>query len=193
MHAIENGLDIPLGTQGAELLDTRYYDEDSEDADSGRRTGNADDDAVAEDSGVNITNNTLRTETDFRQRAAKAYAAYCGPFKNRFKWLPSTLFIKGLAKHLLSDAKVLIDVLALCGDWSPDRDAKLAKLVNLANEQHVGDKLLIFTQFADTARYLKAQLTARGMREPRQPQAQAQTPRIWPGASHRIPMTSATR
>ena len=165
VHAIENGLDIPLGTQGAELLDTRYYDEDSEDAIAEDGTGNADDDAVAEDSGVNITNNTLRTETDFRQRAAKAYAAYCGPFKNRFKWLPSTLFIKGLAKHLLSDAKVLIDVLALCGDWSPDRDAKLAKLVNLANEQHVGDKLLIFTQFADTARYLKAQLTARGVRD----------------------------
>ncbi|MGH9908192.1 MAG: SNF2-related protein, partial [Pyrinomonadaceae bacterium] len=31
LHALENGLDIPLGTQGAELLDTRYNDEDPED------------------------------------------------------------------------------------------------------------------------------------------------------------------
>jgi hypothetical protein len=28
LHAIEQGLDIPLGTQGAELLDTRLNDED---------------------------------------------------------------------------------------------------------------------------------------------------------------------
>ena len=33
LHAIENGLDIPLGTQDSELLDTRYYDEDAEDGD----------------------------------------------------------------------------------------------------------------------------------------------------------------
>jgi hypothetical protein len=32
LHAMEKDLDIPLGTQGAELLDTRYYDEDPEDA-----------------------------------------------------------------------------------------------------------------------------------------------------------------
>ncbi len=31
LHALENGLEIPLGTQGAELLDSRYDDEDAED------------------------------------------------------------------------------------------------------------------------------------------------------------------
>jgi hypothetical protein len=32
LHALENGLDLPLGTQGAELLDSRYEDEDAEEA-----------------------------------------------------------------------------------------------------------------------------------------------------------------
>ncbi|MGH8556950.1 MAG: hypothetical protein ACRESZ_05705 [Methylococcales bacterium] len=35
LHALENGLDIPSGTQGAELLDTRYYDEDIEENSGG--------------------------------------------------------------------------------------------------------------------------------------------------------------
>ena len=32
LHAIENGLPLPIGTQDAELLDTRVYDEDADDA-----------------------------------------------------------------------------------------------------------------------------------------------------------------
>jgi len=32
LHALENGLELPLGTQGAELLDPGYDDEDAEDA-----------------------------------------------------------------------------------------------------------------------------------------------------------------
>jgi ERCC4-related helicase len=35
--------------------------------------------------------------------------------------------------------------------------------VRLIGKKHGKDKLLVFTQFADTARYLKAQLLARGI------------------------------
>ncbi|MBI5861295.1 MAG: NgoFVII family restriction endonuclease [Rhodocyclales bacterium] len=162
LHAIENGLDIPLGTQGAELLDTRYYDEDPEDA----MAADVDDDAIVDDPEVStVTTNGLRTEADYRERAAKAYTAYSGPFKNRFKWLPSSLFLKSLAKDLQTDALALLDVLKQCGDWNPDHDAKLAELLKLASVRHGKEKLLIFTQFADTARYLKSQLTARGIKQ----------------------------
>lgn len=162
LHAIENGLDIPLGTQGAELLDTRYYDEDPEDA----MAADVDDDAVIDDPEVSTaTTNGLRTEADYRERAAKAYAAYSSSFKNRFKWLPSSLFLKSLAKDLQTDALALLDVLKRCGDWNPDHDAKLAELLKLMNITHGKEKLLIFTQFADTARYLKSQLSARGVKQ----------------------------
>jgi hypothetical protein len=60
--------------------------------------------------------NGLRTEADYRARAAKAYEAYSGALKSRFKWLPA-LFIKALAKDLLTDSQSLLQLLKLCGDW----------------------------------------------------------------------------
>jgi hypothetical protein len=86
------GLDIPLGTQGAELLDTRYYDEDPEDACRQAASTMTDEEIIDDPEVAAATTNGLRTEADFRDRAAKAYTAYSGPFKNRFKWLPSNLF-----------------------------------------------------------------------------------------------------
>jgi hypothetical protein len=159
LHALENGLDIPLGTQGAELLDTRYYDEDPEDT-----LGVEDEDENGEEATPTITNH-LRSEADYRARATEVYAAYSGPLKTRFKWLPSSFFIKDLAKHLKADAKALIEVLKFCGEWNPANDAKLAELIRLISKKHGKEKLLVFTQFADTARYLKAQLDARGIQQ----------------------------
>ncbi len=163
LHAIESGLDIPLGTQGAELLDTRYYDEDLEGtlfADVAK----GDNEEVIDDPEVSSSViSSLRTEADFRARAAKAYAAYSSSFKNRFKWLPSSLFIEDLGKDLQTDALALLDVLAQCGEWNPEQDAKLIKLIELVTTRHDKEKLLIFTQFADTARYLRRQLLAHGI------------------------------
>lgn len=154
LHAIENGLDIPLGTQGAEMLDTRHYDEDP-------------DGILADDEGDeeadNATGNGLRTEADYRARAAEAYKVYSSALKSRFKWLSPDLFVKELSKHLLSDVQTLLNVLKICGDWKPESDNKLAALIELIQNKHPKDKLLIFTQFADTARYLSAQLAARGI------------------------------
>ncbi|OYT92363.1 MAG: NgoFVII family restriction endonuclease [Burkholderiales bacterium PBB3] len=157
LHAIESGLDIPLGTQGAELLDTRHYDEDPD--------GLLVDDDGEEDATDPTATNGLRTEAAYRLRAEKAYEAYSGPLKNRFKWLPGTSFIKALANDLYTDAQSLLQLLATCGEWRADADTKLAALIELINQHHPKEKLLVFTQFADTARYLKAQLVARGIQQ----------------------------
>ena len=155
LHALENGLDVPLGTQSAELLDTRHYDEDPDGL-----LANGDDEYADPTS-----TNGLRTEADFRERAAKAYKVYSGELSSRFKWLPSSLFIKTLAKDLLTDTKSLMRVLSDCGEWKASADNKLAALIELINERHPTDKLLVFTQFADTARYLKMQLAAFGVKQ----------------------------
>lgn len=157
LHAIENGLDIPLGTQNAELLDTRHYDEDPE--------GFLADDNGEENVAEPAASSGLRTAAGYRARAAQAYAAYCGAFKNRFKWLPGTLFVQDLAADLLADAHALLELLRLCGEWQAAADTKLAALIELINQRHPKEKLLIFTQFADTARYLNAQLAARGIQQ----------------------------
>jgi superfamily II DNA helicase RecQ len=52
----------------------------------------------------------------------------------------------------------------VCGEWEADADAKLAALVDLLNVRHPKEKVLIFTQFADTARYIKEHLTKRGVK-----------------------------
>ncbi len=171
LHAIENSLDIPLGTQGAELLDTRYYDEDPD----GLLAGNGDD-GGEEDVADPTATNGMRTEADYRARAAKAYEAYSGALKSRFKWLPGSLFIKALAKDLLTDAQSLLQLLKLCGDWQADADTKLAALVELINQRHPKEKLLVFTQFADTARYLNAQLLGRGIKQVEEATGQSADP-----------------
>jgi hypothetical protein len=155
LHAIENGLEIPIGTQGAEFLDTRYYDEDPESVLAENDDG---------DPQVDTTiSNGLSTETSYRARAAQAYAALSGPLKTRFRWLPSTFFTKNLAKDLIIDAQLLMTVLDTCGQWHAQADNKLAALVELVKHKHAKDKLLVFTQFADTARYLKSQLVEHGV------------------------------
>ncbi|MCL2075615.1 MAG: phospholipase D-like domain-containing protein [Betaproteobacteria bacterium] len=156
LHALENGLDIPLGAQGSELLDPRHYDEDQD--------GALADDEGDEEADTTISNG-LRSETDYRAQAAKAYAKYRGALKTRFKWLPGSLFVNALANDLLADATALLDVLRACGEWSPDADNKLAALIELIQKKHPREKLLVFTQFADTARYLGAQLAARGVKQ----------------------------
>src|SRR5262249_15413000 len=107
--------------------------------------------------------NTLRTDADFRDRAAEVYDAYAGPWKGRFKWLRPGLFVKQLADDLREDVKALLKVLALCGEWNPAKDAKLDALHKLLTQQHADAKVLVFTQFADTVYYLEEQLQARGL------------------------------
>ena len=54
-------------------------------------------------------------------------------------------------------------VLKRAGDWDANRDAKLQALLELLTEQHPSEKVLVFSQFADTVDYLAGQLKARGV------------------------------
>ena len=49
------------------------------------------------------------------------------------------------------------------GTWDPEKDAKLNALETLLTETHPDDKVLVFTQFADTVQYLADALLERGM------------------------------
>lgn len=152
LHALENGDPVPIGTQDASLLDTGVSD--------------ADNDLVAEDEedgGTQPNGSGLRSDADFRKRAAEIYAHYGGPLKKRFKWLRANRFQGQLAKDLQADVASLLGVLKQCGEWRPERDAKLSKLLELITRKHFGQKILVFTQFADTVEYLARQLEARGV------------------------------
>jgi len=162
LHAIEQGLPLPIGTQDVGLLNTDINDEDT-DAPS-LATGMLDDD---EDSGNAVGGNTethtLGTEAEFKRRAADTYAEYAAQYKSRFKWLRPNLFNKKLAGDLHADVLALLKIVQSCGRWHIDKDAKLNSLIWLLTTQHPNDKVLIFTQYADTVRYLERQLEAHGL------------------------------
>ena len=159
LHAIENGLPLPLGTQDSGLLDTGNYDEDVDDITANAELFEQNDEEAQKQQGPLH----LRTAADFKTRAAEVYETYATQFKNRFKWLRSDLFVKALAKDLAADASSLLDLLLCCGEWDPNKDAKLEALHELLTGRHTKEKVLVFTQFADTARYLEAQLRVRGV------------------------------
>lgn len=110
-------------------------------------------------------NGHLRTENDFRLRAAEVYRTYAGPLKKQFRWLRADRFQPQLAKDLQADIQALLRVLEKCGDWQPERDAKLAKLCELITRKHPHEKIIVFTQFADTVLYLTEQLHLRGINQ----------------------------
>jgi superfamily II DNA or RNA helicase len=156
LHAIANELPLPVGTQDAELLDPRFAD-DGESSLFGGAEEEGGSGAEAPPSAP------LRIEADYQARAAEVYAVYARQLKGRFKWLRPSLFVEQLATDLRADAQALLNVLKACGEWASAKDAKLEALWKLLTRKHPAAKVLVFTQFADTVRYLETQLRARGL------------------------------
>ena len=166
MYAIEKGKPLPIGTQGAEMLDVRFYDGDAE-AENVMGDIFADEEATQDsgnDTGVIATPAlSLRTEEDYRRRAQEVYEQYTTKYRRRFKWLRPNLFIADLTRDLVNDARALMNILQIMGAWEPAKDAKLNALLHLLTKRHPQEKILVFTQFADTARYLETQLKTAGI------------------------------
>jgi superfamily II DNA or RNA helicase len=178
IHALEHGLPVPIGTQDAGLLDSRVFDEDVDapeitdglfDSEDGDDILPRDEGRMREEEGKgdsssliphpsSLTSSLIPHPSPFARQAEAIYATYAGAYRRRFKWLRPELFVKVLAKDLRSDALALIRVLQRCSSWEPRSDAKLTALIELLSRTHPHEKVLIFTQFADTVRYLETQL-----------------------------------
>jgi len=162
LHAIENGLPLPIGTQDAAMLDSRFTDDDA-DA-KGADVGLFEQDEEAENgSEAETPKIRLHTEHEYECRAAEVYAEYAGQYQRRFKWLRPVFFSKSLGDSLRKDGRALLTVLQKCGEWQPEQDSKFCALLNLLTEKHPTQKVLLFTQFADTAKYLETELLKHGL------------------------------
>ena len=157
LHAVEHGLDVPIGTQSADDLDTRQTDADRSAA---RLQFDAEGD---EDAAAAIG---AYTDEALQRRAADAYARLAGPLRSRYDWLRTDLFKPDLAADLRADAQALLGVLVDAGPWDPSHDAKLTRLQQLLTRDHPHDKVLVFSQFAHTVDYLTAQLRDGAMSRP---------------------------
>jgi superfamily II DNA or RNA helicase len=160
LYALEQGVPVPIGTQDVAMLDTAVSDEDSETVSEMAGYNNAADAVVLEDKAMSQPVPQMET---YRARAAAIYQTYQTQFQRRFTWLDSCFFVASLKKDLQRDTERLLTVFQRVRNWTIARDTKLSTLVALLTKTHPYDKVLIFTQFADTANYLASHLHAEGI------------------------------
>lgn len=157
LHALGNGLPLPIGTQDSALFETRSTDADVEAQTSGR--------LFEEENGE--TNSSFGEEArnlgDFAREAGDAYQLLARTKGRLFDWLRPDLFVIELSRDLREDAEQLFGVLQLAGEWRPDKDQKLAELQKLLIRNHPEQKVLVFSQFADTVHYLSSRLQQKGI------------------------------
>jgi len=155
LHALEEALPLPIGTQNAAMLDTAVSDEDTDALDLDGNDLSGETPERVESASVQLSS--------LQQSARHVYETYRDQFTNRFSWLDPKFFSADLKAALVADAKILLRILQQAGEWDPARDAKLHELHRLLTKKHKKDKVLVFTQFADTAEYLGEQLHALGV------------------------------
>lgn len=149
IYAIENKFPLPIGKQISNMLDDFIEDTDIDNNDDG-------------------TNklNLLLDEKEYYKQAEKLYQAFsASSVKERFDWIRSEFFKTELQTLLISDCRSALRILNVGKDWNPDDDRKLNALAELCIKKHGKEKLLVFTQFADTAYYLIDQLKKRGVKQ----------------------------
>ncbi len=141
LYALQNDKEVPIGTQDLLSFDSRFNDYDEE----------------------SVTNERFKTLAEFQKSAAEIYAIYNSKEKKRFKWLAANCFTSELSKQLQTDSEALLEILNDCGNWQAEQDEKLNSLEEILIKTHPNEKIIIFTQFSDTALYLYKQLCARGI------------------------------
>lgn len=156
LYAIENGLDLPIGVLDAGLLDLEHVDEDADGVE-----GDPEDlrDGLFEAAADVVAD----AANDGMDRAKAVYAQYVGQYKKRFKWIRPGLFKATLTENLAQDTQTLRELLSTQGQWNPAHDQKLLALRRLVTQTHAKSKVLVFTQFADTARYLAREVRKAGV------------------------------
>jgi superfamily II DNA or RNA helicase len=145
LHALDTGQPLPIGTQLGDTLDA----------------ADTEDDELALD--LQNTSGPLKSTADFAARAAALYKLLATTQHAKFRWVRAGLFTADLATKLRADAEALRSVVEQAGAWDTQRDEKLKRLLRLITQKHKTDKLLIFSQFADTVRYLEREFAAAGI------------------------------
>lgn len=163
LYALENNQDIPIGTQDALRLDTSLTDLDTElEMSETEQTEEIDPRSLylLEEMAKGAPQEVY---DQLYQKAGEYYQQYITQYRHRFRWLPACYFRAELGDDLRDDARALLNILYGALPWNPDDDPKLQRLLQLVQHEHRNDKVLIFTEYADTALYLKEYLQRKGV------------------------------
>jgi hypothetical protein len=135
LYALANDLPIPAGT---------FVD-----------TSRTEDDAEADPAGTLVGSGTV----------ADRYQALVQANPTGVTWVRGTLFTAKLTDDLALDTAVLRGLMDEFGEWDRLRDSKLDALMSLLTVAHPDEKVLIFTEYKDTATYVAAALTSAGIED----------------------------
>lgn len=141
LYAIANKLPIPVGSVLESMLDAgdgeiSTFDEDNDiDRISGLDSGKAQQDYE-----------TLKSKNPIG-----------------IEWVHAELFIKNLENDIKADSESLAELLESYGSVNEKNDSKLQALAKTIREKYPQQKVLIFTEYADTADYVAAGLSKIGL------------------------------
>ena len=154
IYAIDNKLQLPIS-------DENTFPEDFTDDDDINASGdNRDEREVKTDSKGNLTiPNKMEI---YKKKAETYYNSLIG--KNNVQWIDSKFFKRTLKQQLKKDCDQLITMINLCGEWNPQTDQKLHELEELLHNKHKEEKIVVFTQYSDTATYVYNQLKKRSFK-----------------------------
>ncbi len=153
IYAINNKLPLPIGDENS--LPDEFQDDD----DMNNIFGIDENDPTTKDGKL-----TIPTDLNFYMAKAEDYYKFISS-KNNVSWLNSVYFKRTLKEKLNKDCEVLIKMIALCGSWDSDNDQKINELQKKIEKEHKYDKVLVFTQYSDTAQYIYHELKRRGMKQ----------------------------
>ncbi len=156
IYAIENNLKLPIGDENA-LPDDFVEDEDQNQLFESEE----DKSILTEKDGVI----SVSTDKNLYMKLAKNYYNFIvSKGGSSVKMLDSTYFKKTLKQKLNADCDILFKMIEMCGAWVIQKDEKLNELEKLLEKKHKKEKVLVFTQYSDTAEYIHRQLVRRGVK-----------------------------
>lgn len=154
IYALDNKLKLPIGDENTFPED---YLEDTDINDIFRH-----DDAEEERVSGNELMEFPNKMEFYIKKAESYYNSLIG--KNNVQWIDTKYFKRTLKQQLQKDCETLIKMIELCGAWDPTTDQKLNELEILLNSTHKNEKVIVFTQYSDTANYVYHQLKNRGVK-----------------------------
>jgi superfamily II DNA or RNA helicase len=142
LYAIEKKLPFPVGKQEAGLVDEVIYSDSDLDG--------------------NTLNNIIIKPLEYLEKAEQYYCALHKK-KHKYQWISSELFNDKFREDLEKDSKKLIKILKFGANWEYHADRKVMALYNLISKKHKDEKILVFTQYSDTAKYVTKALEQQGV------------------------------
>ncbi len=128
LYALDESLPVPTGTVEDAMFKATDSDED--------------------------VDTEIAGEADVAATPAQNYEALLAKSPTSVTWVRSELFTGEMVKQLRRDTDALNGLLRTFGEWSVDRDSKMKALTELLTVEHPDEKVLIFTEYKDTAQYV---------------------------------------